>query len=145
MKVYLLSWIYASPDLDRQTDVNREFYLQFLEFPDLDNWFQDALVTTEHKAGFVAAFRSNILSRTIGDGMHAALLNIFRTVCELPELRECVELGGCSMHQPVFWVMKALQRILCMNAGSLCEAQMLPIGISNMVYVRAICSCRCLN
>ena len=133
MKVYFLTWIYVAPsDLQRQDDITRRFHMQFsARLGKPDDWFPGVLVTSQQKADFTAAFRSNILRHKIDDRVHARLLNVFYLLCDLPELRECVYLAG-SETLPIFWIMKALQRQLCMYAGSPQEPFVLLMGIGSM-------------
>ena len=80
------------------------------------------------------ALRRNILSRYNADGMYFAVLEVFHFMARHPHMAEGMEPFEPPDH-PIYWMMKAIQRQLCMRAGGEWEYNIVTTAFECMSYV----------
>ena len=131
-----LSWIYVSGDFTRRDAVFQNFFeqLQGIHPDDLPSFRDDCLSTDFQQLDFVRALRRNIVTRYNDDETYFAVLELFLLMMHHPHTAEGMALWEPPDH-PIQWIMKAVQRQLCMWAGSEWEYNIVTTGFECMSYV----------
>ena len=132
----LLSWIYASGDYGRREVVIATISARLpnLNPSELKSFRDDCLVTAHQQVDFVHALRRSLLSRYNDDVTYFRVLQLFMFMSHHRHMLE----GVASFEppdRPIFWVMKVLQRQLCMRAGRDWEFLTVIVAFECMSYV----------
>lgn len=131
---YFLTWIYLTDDRSRKERMLSTLHgdLQYVDDGRISYWFPISLIGPHQSQDFIATFRRDVLTRQCSNGMKIRLLDIFYRIGEQPELKEHLLQASISLQTPVFWIMRALQRQLCVHEEEKWDREMVMTAFDSM-------------
>ena len=98
------------------------------------DWFTSIYARNEHiAAAALDAIRTSLLSRRVTGGMLLDVLNVWADIAAHPITQKYTQPMLDRPDCPVRWIMKALQRQLCVCVGDEWECDIVAISMEGML------------